>query len=34
VKRGVMLTGAMPMVFPTISIAESFAFRPRCICAI
>src|SRR5438876_9490723 len=26
VKRGVMLTGAMPMVFPTISIAESFAF--------
>ena len=25
VKRGVMLTGAMPMVFPTISIAESFA---------
>ena len=34
VKRGVMLTGAMPMVFPTISIAESFAIRPRCICAI
>src|SRR5216684_3713374 len=26
VKRGVMLAGAMPMVFPTISIAESFAF--------
>src|SRR6266446_3715695 len=26
VKRGVMLTGATPMVFPTISIAESFAF--------
>src|SRR5437868_15399233 len=26
VKRGVMLNGAMPMVFPTISIAESFAF--------
>jgi dihydroxy-acid dehydratase len=25
VKRGVMLTGAMPMVFPTISIAESFS---------
>ncbi len=25
-KRGVMLAGAMPMVFPTISIAESFAF--------
>src|SRR5260370_23281967 len=25
-KRGVMLTGAMPMVFPTISIAESFAY--------
>src|ERR1044072_3166511 len=25
VKRGVMLAGAMPMVFPTISIAESFA---------
>ena len=25
VKRGVMLSGAMPMVFPTISIAESFA---------
>ena len=24
VKRGVMLAGAMPMVFPTISIAESF----------
>src|SRR6201987_2030858 len=24
VKRGVMLSGAMPMVFPTISIAESF----------
>ncbi|WP_193393705.1 dihydroxy-acid dehydratase, partial [Rhizobium ecuadorense] len=24
-KRGVMLTGAMPMVFPTISIHESFA---------
>src|SRR5258708_37482387 len=26
VKRGVMLTGAMPMGFPTISIAESFAY--------
>src|SRR5438445_756183 len=26
VKRGVMLAGAMPMVFPTISIAGSFAF--------
>jgi dihydroxy-acid dehydratase len=26
VKRGVMLAGAMPMVFPTISIHESFAF--------
>jgi len=26
VKRGAMLAGAMPMVFPTISIAESFAF--------
>src|SRR2546421_3893246 len=26
VKRGVMLSGATPMVFPTISIAESFAF--------
>ncbi len=26
VKRGVMLAGAMPMVFPTISIAESFSF--------
>src|SRR5882724_9307904 len=26
VKRGVMLSGAMPMVFPTISIAESFAY--------
>src|SRR6202048_457389 len=26
VKRGVMLAGAMPMVFPTISIAKSFAF--------
>ena len=26
VKRGVMLAGAMPMVFPTISIAESFAY--------
>jgi dihydroxy-acid dehydratase len=25
VKRGVMLAGAMPMVFPTISIAESFS---------
>jgi dihydroxy-acid dehydratase len=25
VKRGVLLAGAMPMVFPTISIAESFA---------
>ncbi|XUM20087.1 IlvD/Edd family dehydratase [Bradyrhizobium oligotrophicum S58] len=25
VKRGVMLSGAMPFVFPTISIAESFA---------
>src|SRR3569832_42790 len=25
-KRGVMLAGAMPMVFPTISIHESFAF--------
>ena len=24
-KRGVMLSGAMPFVFPTISIAESFA---------
>ena len=26
VKRGVMLAGAMPMVFPTISIDESFAY--------
>jgi dihydroxy-acid dehydratase len=26
VKRGVMLSGAMPFVFPTISIAESFAY--------
>src|SRR6202051_999422 len=26
VKRGVMLTGSMPMVFPTISIAESFSY--------
>jgi dihydroxy-acid dehydratase len=26
VKRGVMLSGAMPMVFPTISIHESFAY--------
>ena len=26
VKRGVMLAGAMPMVFPTVSIHESFAF--------
>jgi dihydroxy-acid dehydratase len=26
VKRGVMLSGAMPMVFPTISIAESFSY--------
>ncbi len=26
VKRGVLLAGAMPMVFPTISIAESFSF--------
>ena len=25
VKRGVMLSGALPMVFPTISIHESFA---------
>ena len=25
-KRGVMLAGAMPMVFPTISIAESFSY--------
>jgi dihydroxy-acid dehydratase len=25
VKRGIMLSGAMPMVFPTISIAESFS---------
>src|SRR6201994_2446537 len=25
VKRGVLLSGALPMVFPTISIAESFA---------
>src|SRR6201981_323917 len=25
VKRGVMLAGALPMVFPTISIGESFA---------
>ena len=25
-KRGVMLAGAMPMVFPTISFAESFSF--------
>ena len=35
VKRGVMLSGAMPMVFPTISIAESFAHPTSgCICAI
>ena len=26
VKRGVMLAGGMPMVFPTISIHESFAY--------
>src|SRR5262245_57418368 len=26
VKRGVMLAGAMPMVFPTLSIHESFAY--------
>jgi len=26
VKRGIMLTGGLPMVFPTISIHESFAF--------
>jgi dihydroxy-acid dehydratase len=26
VKRGAMLAGAMPMVFPTISIHESFAY--------
>ncbi len=26
VKRGVMLAGALPMVFPTISIGESFAY--------
>jgi dihydroxy-acid dehydratase len=26
VKRGVMLAGGLPMVFPTISIAESFAY--------
>ena len=26
VKRGVLLAGGMPMVFPTISIAESFAY--------
>ena len=26
VKRGVLLAGALPMVFPTISIAESFAY--------
>ena len=26
VKRGVLLAGAMPMVFPTVSIHESFAF--------
>src|SRR5215468_10675536 len=26
VRRGVMLSGAMPFVFPTISIAESFAY--------
>jgi dihydroxy-acid dehydratase len=26
VKRGVMLAGAMPMVFPTVSIHESFAY--------
>ncbi len=25
-RRGIMLAGAMPMVFPTISIAESFSF--------
>ncbi|MGO4840226.1 dihydroxy-acid dehydratase, partial [Rhizobiaceae sp. 2RAB30] len=25
-KRGVMLSGALPMVFPTISIHESFAY--------
>src|SRR5258708_12660480 len=28
VKRGVMLAGAMPMGFPTISISPSFAFPP------
>ena len=34
VKRGVMQAGGLPMVFPTISIHESFAYTPRCICAI
>src|SRR5476649_1497777 len=28
VKRGVMMAGAMPMVFPTISIHESFSHPP------
>jgi len=33
-KRGVMLSGAMPFVFPTISIAESFAHPTSMYCAI
>ena len=33
VKRGVMLAGALPVEFPTISLHESFATRPACICA-
>jgi dihydroxy-acid dehydratase len=32
VKRGVMLSGAMPMVFPTISIAESFSHPTSMYC--
>ena len=33
VKRGVMLAGGLPMVFPTISLGESFATPPPCSCA-
>ena len=31
VGRGVLLKGALPITFPTISLHESFAIRRRCI---
>jgi dihydroxy-acid dehydratase len=32
ISRGVRMAGALPFVFPTVSLHEAFSFRPRCCC--